>query len=146
MRRGPHPRTTAGFTLIELMFALVVLSIAILGMATVLAGTSRWQNRTESHMDLTGALEAKLEQLRDVALAGGPDTTMLVPGGSLTTDVAGHADSVFSPGGRWVRRRWEVVSGPGDARTVTMRGFYSEPGDHRIGAREIVTILLLRRP
>lgn len=132
-----------GFTLIELMIAVVILAVAILGMASVLAETSKWQSRSESSVELTSAAEGKLEELRDVALAKAPDTVQLVPGGSKTTPMADHADSLATGEGRWIVRRWEVVAGPGAARTVHLRVVHRDQGERTISARDFSTVVLL---
>lgn len=127
------------------MIAVVVLAVAILGMGSVLAGTSKWQARSESSMEMVAAAESKLDELRDYAAAKSPDTVQLLPGGSLTTDELNHADSVSSAENRMILRRWVVVDGPGtEARTVTLRVFHREPGDgHTSSAKDFTTIILM---
>lgn len=136
--------STAGFTLIELMISLIILAIAILGMASVLIGTSEWQARSESQMEFVSAGEGKLEELRNVAARKlYPDTLQLLPGGSLTSNEANHADSIQTPEGHWVVRRWQVTSGPASARTVTLRLIPREETDRSIAQREFTTIILM---
>ncbi|MDX1622717.1 MAG: type II secretion system protein [Gemmatimonadota bacterium] len=135
--------TVRGFTLIELMIAIVILALAILGMATVLLGTSQWQERSESALELTTAAEAKLEDFRDYSAARTADTVQLLPGGSLTSSVDDHADSLRSAEGRWILRRWEVTSGPGSARTVALRVAPRNENDHTGAARDFHTIILM---
>lgn len=135
----------AGFTLVEIMIAVIILAVAVLGMASVLVGTSKWQSRSESTMELTSAAEAKLDQLRDYAAAKSPDTLELLPGGSLTTNEENHADSIATAEGKWVLRRWLVESGPGtEARTVTLRVVPRDPADgHAASSRDFTTIVLM---
>lgn len=138
-------RDRAGFTLVEILIAIVILAGAVLGMGSVLIGTSKWQSRSESTMELTSAAEAKLDQLRDFAAAKSPDTLQLLPGGSLTANEENHADSLRTAEGEWVLRRWVVETGPGtEARTVTLRVVPRSPADgHAAGARDFTTIVLI---
>ena len=142
---APRPRDRAGFTLVEILIAIIILAFAILGMGSVLMGTSKWQSRSESTMELTGAAEAKLDQLRDYAAAKSADTVQLLPGGSLTSNEENHADSLRTAEGKWVLRRWLVESGPGtEARTVTLRVVPRDSADgHSAGARDFTTIVLM---
>lgn len=135
----------AGFTLVEILIAVVILALGILGMGSVLVGTSKWQSRSENTMELTSAAEAKLDELRDYAAGKSPDTVQLLPGGSLTADEENHADSIATAEGKWILRRWLVESGPGtEARTVTLRVVPRDSADgHEASGRDFVTIVLM---
>ena len=119
----PHadPRGDHGFTLIEIVVAILVLSTAILGLAGIMAGTSRRHERSVSHAELTAAAESKLEDLRVVAAAGGADTVQLALGGSVVESQPDHADSLRNLQGRWILRRWSVIEGPAKTRQVMVR-------------------------
>ena len=142
---APGSAGRAGFTLVEILIAIIILAFAILGMGSVLMGTSKWQSRSENTMELTGAAEAKLDAFRDYAAAKSADTVQLVPGGSLTTNEENHADSIQTADGRWVLRRWVVESGPGtEARTVTLRVEPRDDNDgHTTSAHDFTTIVLM---
>lgn len=135
----------AGFTLIELVFSLVILGIGILGMASVLVGTSHRQSRVGSHMDLLAAGESKLEQLRDIAAAGTVDTLQLSVGGSLTTSEAQHADSFTTRDGVVVHRRWQVTDGPAGTRVVTLRVDPQRDDDRTANKWDLATLILMSR-
>lgn len=120
MARRAVPRGAGGFTLVEIVVALMILSVAVLGLATIMAGTSQRHERAVSHGDLTAAAESKLEDLRGLARAA-PDPPELEEGGSLTASVADHADSLRTPHARWILRRWTVEAGPAGTRAVTVR-------------------------
>lgn len=108
-----------GFTLIEIVIAMFVLTFAVLGMASVMAGTSQRHNESISHTELVAAAESKFEDLRSYAATGSVDAIELAIGGSLTSDDPDHFDQVEGQYGRWIRRRWEVTDGP--AATVQVR-------------------------
>ncbi len=111
-----------GFSLVELMFALVILSVGVLGMASLMIAVSRSEMRSTARVELTEVVQNKLEELRAAAAAGTPDTVELNVGGTLGTPVADHVDTITSSAGRWYVRTWEVSTGPGGTRTVTVRG------------------------
>ena len=114
------PRGAGGFTLVEIVVALMIISVAVLGLATIMAGTSQRHERAVSHGDLTAAAESKFEDLRGAARTE-PDPAELEEGGSLTSSLADHADSLRTTHGRWIRRRWKVEAGPAGTRAVTVR-------------------------
>ena len=111
-----------GFSLVELMFALAILSIGVLGMASMMVAAVRSEIRATARIELTEVIQNKLEELRAVAAAGTSDTVQLNIGGTLGTAVANHVDTISSSAGRWYVRTWEVSAGPGGSRTVTVRG------------------------
>jgi type IV pilus assembly protein PilV len=115
------PRGVAGFTLIEIIVAMFILTVGVLGMASILAGTSRRHERSVSHGELTAAAESKLEDLRSASALGSADTVELAEGGSLTSSAADHADSLRTGQARWILRRWTVEDGPAGTRAVTVR-------------------------
>ena len=122
-RARPHVRwgSIAGFSLAELVVAILVLSIGLLGVAGVMAGISGRQLRTTSRIEMTALADSKLEELRALARTGTADTVQLTVGGSLTSSEPDHFDSVVSPSGRSYVRRWRVEAGPGGTRVVTLR-------------------------
>ncbi len=124
------PRGVRGFTLVEIVVSLLVLSVAVLGLASIMAGTSRRHERSVNHGDLTAAAESKFEDLRGAARSGTPELDL---GGSLTASQANHADSLRTPDGRWIRLRWKVEAGPAATRAVTVRAEPSSAArnDHR---------------
>ena len=103
-----------GFSLVELVFALMILTIGVLGMASLMTAASRSEMRATARMELTEVVQNKLEQLRAAAAGGTADTVQLNVGGTLGTPVADHVDTTASSAGRWYVRTWEVSNGPGD--------------------------------
>ncbi len=126
---GSTPR--AGFTLLEVMVALLLLTGAFLAVAQILVVAGRASDR--SRATALGAVLAaqKMEQLRALSWAFDIDGTMLdgvslSPPGALSVDAAGFADS-FDDMGAPVGggppppdraafvRRWSVEPGAGMA-------------------------------
>ena len=122
IRLSPVSRgSAAGFTLMELMVAMIILTVGLLGVASVVASITRRQVRTASRMEMTVLAESKLEELRAYSMLGASDTLQVTLGGSLTAYVADHADTQTSPSGVQYNRRWLVAAGPAGARDVTVR-------------------------
>ena len=119
---GPEsPGARAGFTLIELIVATLLLAVGILAMASVMASISAQRQRVTSRIEMTTLAESKFEELRARSHAGNSDTVQLAVGGSLTTSLPDHADTVTAASGRPHVRRWTVEDGPAGARAVTLR-------------------------
>lgn len=122
-----------------------MLSIGILGMASVLIGTSAWQSRSDNQTELFTASQSKFEQLRTAAQTRTADTVQLSVGGSLTSNEANHADSVLTLDGQWIVRRWRVTGGPSTARSITMRAIPRGSDDHVADERDFSTIIWIAR-
>ena len=113
--------SAAGFTLIELIIAVFVLTVGLLGVASVMVGIMSRQIRTASRMEMTVSAESKLEELRAYSMLGASDTAEVTIGGSLTSSETNHSDVHTTPSGRQYFRRWVVTAGPAGARDVTVR-------------------------
>jgi prepilin-type N-terminal cleavage/methylation domain-containing protein len=136
-------RGRAGFTLIELMMAIVVLTVGILGLASVMTSVTRRQQLAANRADMLDMANAKLEQLRAAATSRTTDTMQLALGGSLTLAVANHADVAISPRGRVFARNWVVTAGPSGTRTVVLR-IRPQLDDRRTpGMLEFTTLILV---
>jgi prepilin-type N-terminal cleavage/methylation domain-containing protein len=118
----PRCRSEEGFTLIELMIAIVVVVVGVLGMSSVTATTIRHQDLSAARTDMAALADNKFEELRGFAgaVARTADTLQLVPGGSLTVSTANYNDAVTERG-RTYTRRWVVTAGVGGTRNVTIR-------------------------
>ena len=123
---GQDTTSTCGFSLVEMIAAIMMLSIGILGMSSLMTTVSRSEIRATGRIEATEVLESKIEELRAVAAAGTSDTIQLVVGGSLTTPQANYADTASSGAGRAFVQLWVVEAGPGQTRKVTVR---AEPRD-----------------
>jgi Tfp pilus assembly protein PilV len=110
----------SGFTLVELMFAIVMLVLGVLALASTMASMTRYQDLSAAHADMTALGDHKLEQLRVAATDRTADTMQLVPGGSITVPTAQHVDTVVERGRTFIRL-WAVAAGPAGTRQVTLR-------------------------
>lgn len=110
-----------GFTLIELMLAIIVLTVGLMGLASAMASLTRYQELANARAEMTLLADSKLEQLRQAASHRTVDTLQLTTGGSMVTPTAQHVDSIVGRAGRRYVRLWEVVAGPGGTRDVTLR-------------------------
>jgi prepilin-type N-terminal cleavage/methylation domain-containing protein len=119
-----HSRTQseAGFTLVELMIAIVVIVVGVLAMSSVTATTIRQQDVSAARTDMAALADNKFEDLRGFAgaVARTADTMQLVVGGDLANNVANYNDAVTERG-RTYTRRWIVTAGVGGTRSVTVR-------------------------
>jgi prepilin-type N-terminal cleavage/methylation domain-containing protein len=120
--RGRRRAGEGGFTLIELMIAIVVIVVGVLGISSSMATMTRTQDITAARADMAALADNKFEQLRGFAGAVNrtADTLQLVPGGSITVATAGYNDVVTERGRTYVRM-WLVTAGVGGTRNVTLR-------------------------
>ena len=132
-----------GFTLVELLVAVMLLGVVLVGMAMGILGTASMQNQVGSRREMTEIADSKFEDLRAFALAGSPDTVQLALGGSLTASAADHADSVQSAHGRWFRRRWAVATGPAGAREVQLRVTPRDQARGTLARLDFTTFILI---
>lgn len=121
--------TRRGFTLVELMVAVVLLTVGVLALSGEMALLVGRQIRATSESEMTTLGESKLEELRAFAMLESADTMQLTIGGSLVASQANHADVIVGPSGRQYTRRWTVEAGPGGTRSVTLR--VQGPGNQR---------------
>jgi prepilin-type N-terminal cleavage/methylation domain-containing protein len=121
MRTTSHVR--AGFTLVELMMAIVMLSFGLLGMAGLMMSSTQVQQLSTTRAQMTLVAESKLEELRSYGQTAPTDPVRvrLNVGGSVVGPVAGYADSAQAPGGRWYYRRWQIVNDIAGIRRVNLR-------------------------
>ena len=134
---------TWGFSLVEMIVAIMILSIGVLGMASLMTAVTRSETRATGRIEATEVLESKIEELRAVAAAGTSDTIQLALGGSLTTAQANHADTTSSGSGRSFVRLWLVEAGPGRTRKVTVRAEPRDEGLFDPPAVDVTTNLLI---
>ena len=139
-------RPTAGFTLVELMVAIVVLSVGMLGLAMVLMSSMRSLRLASSRSEATAIAESKLEELRSYSMTAGSDTLQarLALGGSVTARTVLYSDYAQSPGGSWYDRRWHITPGPAGTRRVTLRVEPTVALPYTVKRLEFTTLVALR--
>lgn len=110
-------RKPKGFSLIEVLIALLILSVTLLGLASLMATTIKY-NSFGGHMtEATNFAQDRLEQLKTTpwkTLASGFD------------QMTGSTGIVYS-------RNWKVVPNPDDTlRTVTITINWTDRNNHSI--------------
>jgi prepilin-type N-terminal cleavage/methylation domain-containing protein len=124
-----------GFTLIEVLIAMVILTIALVSMAELMAITMRLQMLGRNETASIRLAQSKIDQLVAVNFT---DATVAV-GGSLTSNVTGYNDVPVNN----YRRRWQIaaIAGETRVRTLTVR-IVPDIGDRRANAQvELTTII-----
>lgn len=106
-------RSRRGFTIIEVMVAVLVLSVGVLSLLKTSAGVSRMTYRGRGSSRATQYAESRLETLRRQAYATSPQCTALA-GGTGT-----------QPGG--LTETWTVATS-GTTRTLNASVTYSRNG------------------
>ncbi len=140
------PRTDErGFTLIELMMATFIIVVGVLGLASTMANVSMYQARGASRMEMVAVGESKLEELRAYAMIMSADTAQLTVGGSITSSVANHSDTITGPSGRVYIRRWRMDPGPAGTRQATLRVIPEVDNVHTVSRVKFTTLLMVVR-
>ena len=96
-----------GFTIIEALFAIVILTIALVSLAELMAITLRMQMLGRNQTAAARLAQDKIDELMN---ANFNTAATVAIGGSPTADEANHFDS---PSGLY-KRRWTVAAGPAD--------------------------------
>jgi prepilin-type N-terminal cleavage/methylation domain-containing protein len=134
-----------GFTLVELMIAIMVMSVGLLGMGSVMGSSAQLQSLSTTRTEMTMAVENKMEELR--MFAATPSTSPLrlrvAPGGNLVAPIAGYSDSTQSLTGRWYKRRWLIQNGVAGTRQVTIRAVPSGSQRHAVRSLDFASLLAL---
>jgi prepilin-type N-terminal cleavage/methylation domain-containing protein len=106
------PTNERGFTLVEAMVAMMVLTVGLVSIAEMLAVTLRLQQLGRNE---TSAARAAQDLLEDLS-RNWTGEARIQEGGSLTDDVADHYDHVDHVDGDSTslgyKRRWVVGPGP----------------------------------
>ena len=111
MRRIRSPRPRDGFTLVELMVAIIILAIGILGLAGTSAVITRQIGSASRQTVAATIAQSRFDSLSSINCAG------LAPAGGTTAGVATHLDPRTGKP-RGVVERWRVTDG-NDVKILT---------------------------
>lgn len=138
-----------GFTLVEVLVAIVVMTVALVALAEMMAITLRMQMLGKNETQAARLAQAKLDELVGLSQASWANPQIIV-GGSLTADVANYTDVPVDHNGAQInyRRRWQVAAGPndpgsdaGDLRIVTVRIIPTTPDGRTSSTVELTSML-----
>jgi prepilin-type N-terminal cleavage/methylation domain-containing protein len=108
-----------GFTLIEVLIAMVILTVALVSMAELMAITLRMQMMGRNETIAVRLVQAKIDELVALDFEGVASGPLVAVGGGLEADVAGYNDDPDPD----FHRRWQIVAIAGQTRirTLTVR-------------------------
>jgi prepilin-type N-terminal cleavage/methylation domain-containing protein len=144
MPRASTSDRRSGFTLLEVMVALLLLAGSFLAVAQLLAVAGRAADEARTTSVAAAAAAQKLEQLRAVAwgfdVDGTPvDELGLSPPGALTADIAGFTDYLDGSG-------LPVAAGPPPpAQAMFARRWSVEAADGVLSAEVVVLHVVVLR-
>ena len=131
-------RSKYGFSLVEVMVAMVIFLVASVSIAQLLAMTTRMHLQAHNGTEATRLAEAKLDELKTLDFDIDP-SIQITTGDALNTDIANYFDLPATG----VVRRWSVTPGPtASTRTITVRVIDSAGS---LGARTVDLTTVLRR-
>lgn len=128
-----------GFSEVELLVALTIFTVGVLGGVALMGAGYRYQGQSRLETEMTIVAERKVEEFQALAGTTRPDTVALLPGGDTESNVEDYFDTVDV--GDWIfLRRWRIEPGPANTRrvTVTVKPF-SPPAE---GSAKLSTTLL----
>ncbi len=111
LRRSPE----SGFTLVEVLMALVVTTVGTLSVAALMAYGTRLQSTSRDTTTAAAVAREQMERLRMLP----PLSPSRALGGSLTADVTNYSATVTTPQARF-RVRWVVTAGPAATKEVNL--------------------------
>lgn len=100
------PSDDRGFTLIEVLIAMIVLTVALVSLAELMAITLRMQMLGRNQTAAVRVAQDKIDELMPLNFTN----AQLAIGGSLTADAANHFDNTVPQ----YKVRWTVAAGPAD--------------------------------
>jgi prepilin-type N-terminal cleavage/methylation domain-containing protein len=130
-----------GFTLIEVLIAMVILTVGLVSMAELMAITLRMQMMGRNETIAVRLVQSKIDELVALDFDNLPSSALVAvsPANSLDTDVAGYNDDPDPD----FHRRWQIsaVAGETRIRTLTVR-VIPDIVDRRTNAQiELTTII-----
>ena len=110
-RPGRKADAQRGFTLVEMLIAMTILSFGLLAVAGLLLTATTLNALGKSTNDALAQAREKIEVLKTLPV----EDAQRAIGGSLTSDVDGYNDTVGN-----YKRRWQISAGPGTMRSYTV--------------------------
>ncbi len=128
-------RGERGFTLVETLIAMVILTVGLVSMAELMAITLRMQMLGRNETAAIRLVQSKIDELVAVDFA---NATVAV-GGGLDADVADYNDDPEDG----FHRRWQIaeIAGETNVRTLTVR-IIPERNDRRTNAQVQLTTII----
>lgn len=126
-------RPRGGFTIVEVLIAIIVLSIGVLALASTAGSVSRMISHGQRKTRSIGVAAGTLDSLRQKAYSSSPKCTGLVSGSDATSGFSG-VDAY----GTTISRAW-TVTGTGNNRDITVITSY-RVGPHLKGDTLVATI------
>ena len=112
-------RNDEGVGLIEVLVAMGIFVVAIVGAATMIVYAMRLQSQSTNLTNTRAVATRQIEELRVLHI----DNAQRTVGGSLTADVANH----FSTATAGFVIRWQIVVGPAGTKDITVRVIPTNP-------------------
>ena len=112
-------RNDEGLGLIEVLVAMGIFVVAIVGAATMIVYAMRLQSQSTNLTNTRAVATRQIEELRVLHI----DNAQRTVGGSLTANVANH----FSTATAGFLIRWEIVVGPAGTKDITVRVIPTNP-------------------
>lgn len=134
-RRRFGARTTGdqGFTLVEVLISMVVLTIGLVGIAALLAITTQMHIGARESARSTRLAQDKFDELMKLNFDSDPEVAV---GGDLNADEADYFEQPMTG----VTVRWVVADGPtDDTRVVTVRVLNERAQQYR--RTDLVTVI-----
>jgi prepilin-type N-terminal cleavage/methylation domain-containing protein len=116
---APERTREGGFTLVEVLIAMVILTVALVALAGLMAIMLRMQMMGRNETAAVRLIQSKMDELVAVSFTGTSAASVAI-GGSLTADVATYNDA---PTGAGVKRRWQIsaIGAETTVRKLTVR-------------------------
>jgi Tfp pilus assembly protein PilV len=141
-----QPPQRAGLTIVEIVVAIMILTIGLLAMASIMGATAQLQQLTSSRAEITTLAEAKLEDLRAYGMTASTDAlrSKVAIGGSVTDPTAGYRDTVPNVRGKKYARSWAISQDVVGTRRVTLRVKPVTNGKYDVKWLDFTTLIWLR--